>query len=92
MTDGRWNLREKQDARNVQYPGLTLGQQPVKSNMRTFCLHEFCTGTSGQDVCICLKENTRDLEIHRNSGKYATVHWRCGHSPKDRTRERIRKK
>lgn len=31
----RWNLREEQDARKVQYPGLTLGQQPVKSNMRT---------------------------------------------------------
>lgn len=69
MTEDRWNLREKQDARNVQYPGLTLGQQPIKSNMRTFVLHQFCTGTSGQDVCICLKEKARVQEIQRNSGK-----------------------
>lgn len=32
---------KNKNAKKVQYPGLTLGQQPIKSNMRTLCLHQF---------------------------------------------------
>lgn len=94
---GELEFERKQNARKVQYPGLTLGQQPVKSNMRTLCLHQFYTSTSGQDVCICLDEKARNLEIQRHSGKWKSEHMPrytedVDRRPETTERERTRRK